>query len=68
MTGNARLDFKQVCLKVETDHSITIPVDLDELSLQLQAYCVLVGNCRIIPPANARASSLPKAAPHYPRT
>ena len=47
MTGNARLDFKQVCLKVGTDHSITTPVDLDELSLQLKAYSVLTGNCRV---------------------
>lgn len=52
MTGNARLNFKQVCLQVKTDHSITRPVDLNELSLQLQAYSVLMGKCR----------------PHYPRT
>ena len=24
MTGNARLDFKQVCLKVETDHFVVV--------------------------------------------
>jgi CheY-like chemotaxis protein len=47
MTGHARLNFKQVCLTVGTDHSITRPVDLNELSLQLRAYCVLTGNCRI---------------------
>jgi DNA-binding response OmpR family regulator len=47
MTGNARLNFKQVCLKVETDHFITRPVDLNELSLQLRAYCVLMGKCRV---------------------
>lgn len=59
MTGNARLNFKQVCLQVEMDHSITRPLDLNELSLQLKAYSLLMGNCRVIPP---------KAAPHYPRT
>jgi CheY-like chemotaxis protein len=64
MTGsNASLNFKQICLKVETDHFITRPVDLNELSLQLQAYCVLMGKCCIIPPAAAS-----KAGPHYPRT
>jgi CheY-like chemotaxis protein len=47
MTGNARLNFKQVCLKGETDHSITRPVDLNELSLQLKAYSVLMGKCRV---------------------
>jgi len=47
MTGNARLNFKQVCLKGETDHSITKPVDLSELSLQLKAYCVLMGKCHV---------------------
>ena len=52
MTDDAGLNFKQVCLKVETDDSITRPVDLNELSLQLQAYCVLTGKCHA----------------HYPRT
>lgn len=47
MTNNARLNFKQVCLKVETDHSITKPVDLNELSLQLKACSLLMGKCRI---------------------
>ena len=51
MTGsNARLNFKQVCLKVETDHSITKPVDMNELSLQLKAYSLLMGKCRISGP------------------
>ena len=52
MTGNARLNFKQVCLQGEMDHSITRPVDLNELSLQLKAYSLLTGNCHA----------------HYPRT
>jgi CheY-like chemotaxis protein len=47
MTGNARLNFKQVCLQGQMDHSITRPVDLNELSLQLKAYSLLMGNCRI---------------------
>ena len=48
MTGsNATLNFKQVCLKAETDHFITRPVDLSELSLQLKAYSLLMGKCRI---------------------
>ena len=47
MTSNARLNFKQVCLTVGMDHSITKPVDLNELSLQLKAYSLLAGNCRI---------------------
>jgi len=64
MTGNARLNFKQVCLKEETDHFITKPVDLNELSLQLRAYCVLMGKCRVGPSTGLS----PKAAPHYPRT
>ena len=47
MTGNGRLNFKQVCLTIGTDHSITKPVNLNELSLQLKAYSLLTGNCRI---------------------
>jgi DNA-binding response OmpR family regulator len=50
MTGNTRLNFKQVCLRRETDHSITKPVDLNELSLQLKACSVLMGRCRPVYP------------------
>ncbi len=50
MTSNARLNFKQVCLKGETDHSIAKPVDLNELSLQLKACSVLMGRCRPVYP------------------
>lgn len=47
MTANAKLNFKQVCLQGEMDYFITRPVDLNELSLQLKAYSLLRGNCRI---------------------
>jgi DNA-binding response OmpR family regulator len=47
MTSDAKLNFKQVCLKIKTDHFIMRPVDLNELSLQLKAYSLLMGKCRI---------------------
>ena len=48
MTSDTRLNFKQICLQTEMDHSITKPVDLNELSLQLKACYLLIGKCRVI--------------------
>jgi CheY-like chemotaxis protein len=49
MTSGGRNNFKEIHLSEEMDHSISKPVDRDELSLQLMACSVLTGNRRIRP-------------------
>jgi CheY-like chemotaxis protein len=49
MTVAGQNDFREMYLCEGMDHSITTPVDLAELSLQLMACSVLTGNRRIRP-------------------
>jgi CheY-like chemotaxis protein len=47
MTTGGRNNFREIHLSEGMDHSISKPVDRDELSLQLMACSVLTGNRRI---------------------
>jgi two-component system, sensor histidine kinase and response regulator len=47
MTMSGQADFREMFLQEGMDHSISKPVDLAELSLQLMACSVLSGNRRI---------------------
>jgi CheY-like chemotaxis protein len=47
MTMSGQADFREMFLQEGMDHSISKPVDLAELSLQLMACSVLTGNRRI---------------------
>jgi CheY-like chemotaxis protein len=49
MTMSGRNNFRELHLSEGMDHSISKPVDRDELSLQLMACSVLTGNRRIRP-------------------
>jgi len=47
MTMSGQADFREIFLHEGMDHSISKPVDLAELSLQLMACSVLTGSRRI---------------------
>jgi CheY-like chemotaxis protein len=47
MTMSGQADFREIFLQEGMDHSISKPVDLAELSLQLMACSVLTGSRRI---------------------
>ncbi|HLX67037.1 MAG TPA: response regulator [Puia sp.] len=49
MTSSGRTNLKEMYLREGMDHSISKPVDRDELILQLKACSVLTGNRRIRP-------------------
>jgi CheY-like chemotaxis protein len=49
MTLSGRTNLKEMYLREGMDHSISKPVDRDELTLQLKACSVLTGNRRIRP-------------------
>jgi CheY-like chemotaxis protein len=49
MTISGRTNLKEMYLREGMDHSISKPVDRDELTLQLKACSVLTGNRRIRP-------------------
>lgn len=48
MTMSGRSNLREIHLQEGMDHSISKPVDLAELSLQLMACSVLTGNRRIL--------------------
>jgi len=47
MSGIATPDIRQRSLEAMMDHSISKPMDQNELTLQLKACAVLTGKCRI---------------------
>lgn len=47
MTMGGQADFREIYLQEGMDHSISKPVDRDELTLQLMACSVLTGNTHI---------------------
>ena len=47
ISGNGRPDFRQICLRAKVDHCIEKPVDPQEWRLQLKAFSILTGKCRV---------------------